>query len=205
MEITLACTLNCRHCGSSAGNPRKNELTTEEAHNIYDQLPQLLVQYVDFTGGESLLRQDLTDILHHLSKLGINVNILTNGLGLDYENILQIKKEAGVSCLGISLDGLEKSQGYLRNCAGAFKRVINSIKMVLQENVPLHIITTVTSLNVNELPDILHLLQSLGAQFWRVQPSMFDWQSKKLQRIVDPKTDHPQARVFCQAMETYRR
>jgi MoaA/NifB/PqqE/SkfB family radical SAM enzyme len=113
----------------------------------------------------------LIEIVHHLKQLNINANILTHGLDLDYEKILQIK-ESGVSCLGISLDGLEQNHDYVRGCAGAFKRVINSIKMTINENMPLHVITTVNSLNVHELPNILHLLQSLGVQSWRVQPLM---------------------------------
>lgn len=30
-EFTLACNLNCIHCGSSAGSRRTDELTTDEA------------------------------------------------------------------------------------------------------------------------------------------------------------------------------
>ena len=46
-ELTLACNLRCRHCGSSAGKKRPDELTTDEALAICDQLPALLVQEVD--------------------------------------------------------------------------------------------------------------------------------------------------------------
>ena len=70
------------------------------------------------------------------------------------------------------MDGLEQNHDYVRGCTGAFKRVINSIKMVLNENVALHVITTVNSLNVHELPDVLHLLHSLGVRSWRVQSLM---------------------------------
>src|SRR5689334_17492757 len=45
-ELTLACNLRCRHCASSAGLPRDNELTIEESLAICDQFPPLLVQEV---------------------------------------------------------------------------------------------------------------------------------------------------------------
>src|SRR5512133_1189138 len=91
-EFTLKCNLRCLHCGSSAGHPRDNELTTEEALAICEQLPDLLVQEVDFTGGEPFLRPDLPVIANKLKELGINTCILTHGVGYTAKNIAQLKK-----------------------------------------------------------------------------------------------------------------
>ena len=49
-ELTLLCNFRCRHCGSSAGTARQNELSTEEALALCNQFTDLLVQEVDFTG-----------------------------------------------------------------------------------------------------------------------------------------------------------
>ena len=87
-ELTLACNLRCSHCGSSAGLPRANELTTREALKICDQFPALVVQEVDFTGGEPLLRADWPDIAQRLKDLDISTNIVTNGMALDQETIV---------------------------------------------------------------------------------------------------------------------
>ncbi|MGZ5971002.1 MAG: hypothetical protein ACXWP4_25205, partial [Polyangiales bacterium] len=35
-ELTLACDLACRHCGSRAGRARPDELSTEEALDLVD-------------------------------------------------------------------------------------------------------------------------------------------------------------------------
>src|SRR5215207_8579766 len=45
-EITLACDLACRHCGSRAGRARPDELTTAEALDLVDQLAVLGVKEV---------------------------------------------------------------------------------------------------------------------------------------------------------------
>ena len=37
-EFTLACNLNCAHCGSSAGKARAGELNTEEALKLCEDL-----------------------------------------------------------------------------------------------------------------------------------------------------------------------
>ena len=41
-EITLRCNIHCLHCGSSAENvTRSNELTTDEALDLIEQLADL--------------------------------------------------------------------------------------------------------------------------------------------------------------------
>ena len=93
-EFTLACNLRCRHCGSSAGIARPNELTTNEALQLCDQFPALLVQEVDFTGGEPLLRKDWPVIVARLKQLGIQTNILTNGLETDRDTVAMMRRWA---------------------------------------------------------------------------------------------------------------
>lgn len=168
-ELTLRCNLRCNHCGSSAGSPRLNELTTEEALKLCDQFPELLVQEVDLTGGEPLLRKDWAKIALHLRDLGIATNVLTNGLDLGLNTVSRMK-DVGIACVGISLDGLEETHDRIRGFPGSFERVLKSIQMILKTDMPLNVITTVNSLNVHELPDIFQLLRSLGIEYWRVQP-----------------------------------
>lgn len=168
-ELTLACNLRCSHCASSAGLPRPSELTTKEALKICDQFPNLLVQEVDFTGGEPLLRADWADIALYLRDLGISTTILTNGLVIRPDIISQIK-DAGISKVGMSLDGLEQTHDRIRGRRGSFEHVIRCIKMVMEAKLPFIVITTVNALNIHELPAILRLLQSLGVRCWRLQP-----------------------------------
>jgi MoaA/NifB/PqqE/SkfB family radical SAM enzyme len=37
-ELTLACNLRCKHCGSIAGSKRQDELSLEENLRVADQL-----------------------------------------------------------------------------------------------------------------------------------------------------------------------
>ena len=43
-ELTLACDLACRHCGSRAGGARPDELSTEEAKDLVRQMADLGVR-----------------------------------------------------------------------------------------------------------------------------------------------------------------
>jgi len=168
-ELTLACNLRCRHCASAAGQARPNELTTEEALSVCDQFPPLLVQEVDLTGGEPLLRQDWFDIALHLKTLGISTNILTNGLAVTEETVMQMKT-AGVVNVGVSLDGVEATHDRIRGRKGSFRNAMKTIGMTLERGIGVIVITTVNSLNINELAALHHALETAGVKSWRLQP-----------------------------------
>lgn len=168
-EFTRACNLRCHHCASAAGALRDNELTTEEALSICDQFPALLVQDVDLTGGEPLLRKDWQIISSRLRSLDITVNILTNGYRLERSTVKEIK-EAGISNVGISLDGLQATHDRTRGVNGSYKQVLKSIEMIQQENLGLVVITTVNNLNIAELASLRKLLAVVKVPAWRLQP-----------------------------------
>lgn len=55
-EITLKCNLACSHCGSRAGDARTDELSTEEALDLVEQLKDVGIREVTLIGGEAFLR-----------------------------------------------------------------------------------------------------------------------------------------------------
>jgi radical SAM protein with 4Fe4S-binding SPASM domain len=181
-EMTLACNLRCHHCASSAGLPRPDELSTKEALAICDQFPALLVQEVDFTGGEPMLRKDWHEIALHLRDLKIPVSMLTNGLMLEAGHV-DLMKDAGIHTAGISLDGLEPTHDTIRGRKGSYRRVIEGIRLLKESGLRVIVITTVNSLNVAELPAIYELLRSLGVRCWRVQPMIPSGRVTKFQEF----------------------
>ncbi len=194
-ELTLECNLRCKHCGSSAGSPRPSELSLNEAFAICDQLPELLVQEVNFTGGEPLIYKDWERIVERLVDLGISVKILTNGLALSPDNIVNMK-ELGVSSVGISLDGLPTTHDFIRGAKGSSESVISGIKGASDEGLPATVITTVNGLNVKELPDMLSLLASIGVKRWQIQPIFYLGRSKEVAELHLSEEAYEQLGLF---------
>lgn len=168
-ELTLACNLNCRHCGSSAGRPRPRELSIKEALEICDQFPTLLVREVDLTGGEPLLWPDWPVLASRLSDIGITTKIITNGWAVTTDTV-SVMKDVGISGVGFSLDGLEDTHDFIRNRQGSFIRVTKGIQALVEREIPVTVITTIHNLNVDQLPSLRGLLKSLGVAKWQVQP-----------------------------------
>src|SRR5262245_59237503 len=55
-ELTMHCDQPCGHCGSRAGQPRPNELSTAELLEVARGLVRLGVREVGLIGGEIYLR-----------------------------------------------------------------------------------------------------------------------------------------------------
>ena len=168
-ELTLACNLRCEHCGSTAGLPRPHELTLEESLAICEQLPDLLVCEVDFTGGEPLLNSNWWQIAQRLHELKIKTKLITNGLLLTPNKVAQLK-DSGVARVGVSIDGLEATHDHIRGRSGLFRRVLAGIERLQHAGIPVTAITTVTALNINQLPSLSTLFKSIGVDIWQFQP-----------------------------------
>ena len=81
-ETTLACNLKCQHCGSRAGRPRSDELSTDECLDLIDQLARLGTRELSMIGGEAYLRQDWVELIRRSVSHGIFTAIQTGGRNL---------------------------------------------------------------------------------------------------------------------------
>jgi radical SAM protein with 4Fe4S-binding SPASM domain len=168
-ELTLSCNLRCNHCASSAGISRPDELRTDEAIDLCEQFPDLLVQEVDFTGGEPLLRSDWTQIAAKLAKLEIPTRMVTNGLLLR-QNISRLL-DAGVKTVAVSLDGLGDTHDRIRCHGGLFKEVTDGIEAGISAGLPIAVITAANDINIDDLPQLGSFLKDIGVVYWQVQPT----------------------------------
>ena len=71
-ELTLACDHRCIHCGPRAGEARPDELTTDEALALVDDLAEIGVGEVVLIGGEAYLRNDFILIIRRIRERGMS-------------------------------------------------------------------------------------------------------------------------------------
>lgn len=90
-EVTFRCNERCVHCYNPGAahapgeRPRRStdELSTEEARLLLDEMAAAGVFRLTLSGGEVTLRYDLFDLVAHARRLGMAVALYTNGLNLD--------------------------------------------------------------------------------------------------------------------------
>jgi radical SAM protein with 4Fe4S-binding SPASM domain len=167
-EFTLKCNLRCSHCGSSAGIPRKDELTTKECYGLCEELSELGCEDVSLMGGEPFLRNDWISVGECIKDLGMNLNFVSNGTILDkyINNIYQLKPKV----VGISIDGTKEIHESIRG-KGTFEKAIKSIDLLRDKGIQTTVITTVSKLNFKDLPKLKDLFLKKNIN-WQIQIAM---------------------------------
>lgn len=168
-EITLKCNARCLHCGSSAGEAREDELSTEEALHICDQLAEIGCKDVNLIGGELFLRSDWQEIIKRLRQGNVGVSIITNGIPLT-EDKIDFLADVGIKTLGISIDGgTPETHDHIRQIPGLFNKIFNILEYVEKKNLNAVAITTLNKLNILELPILREKLINSPFKAWQIQ------------------------------------
>lgn len=156
-NTTCQCNLGCQHCYFEASpTPDADELTQEEARDFIEDLAELEVPVLLFSGGEPLLKRDIFALGQFAANHGIRTVLSTNGT-LITQRIAKKIKEAGFSYVGISLDGMEEINDVFRQSKGAFKASLAGIRNCQMVGLKVGLRFTLTKYNFRELPAIFDL------------------------------------------------
>ena len=166
-ELTLACNQRCGHCGSKAGKPRDDELSTRECLEMVDSLAGLGCEVITLSGGEPTLRADWPEVARAIRKAGMIPNMVSNGYALT-EQIAEKMLEVGLSNVAISIDGTQDVHDKIRG-KGSFERTHGAIQTLLRVGMPVTVMTTVNTLNQPRLAEIYQIVTDLGVETWRCQ------------------------------------
>jgi len=170
-EITLKCNLKCRHCGSSAGRARDNELSTEEGLKLCDDLARLGFKGVTLFGGEPFLRDDWYVFGEKIKSLGMKLSIVSNGF-VDVSDIVPKLVDLEADSVQIGLDGATaKTHDHIRGVTGSFEKAIEFLRLSKKAGLSNGAITTVSKMNFKELPEIKNLIVKEGID-WQVQEAI---------------------------------
>ncbi len=166
-EITMGCNMRCDHCGSSCAEALSDELTTEEALKVCDDMKTLGMQWITLSGGEPLTRKDWPVLAGRLYRNGIIPNIITNGW-LVNDEMVKTAEENGVQTISISLDGIKETHDSIRK-KGSYDKVINAFRVLNKFNHVSGANTTVTRQNIDQLDQIKEILIENNVDLWQIQ------------------------------------
>lgn len=170
-EVTRRCAMSCRHCrGAARDRTYEGELSTKECLRVIDGIAASRGDAIDrptpiliFTGGEPMMRPDLVELVAHATTRGIRAVMAPCGHLLTRESAAALK-EAGIRCMSISFDGATAAtHDAFRGVPDAFDRSIRGFECAREAGVALQINTTVSRVNLLELPAILEFAVSMGA------------------------------------------
>jgi GeoRSP system radical SAM/SPASM protein len=159
-SLSFQCNFDCRHCYSR--EDRSEELGTEQILEAGKRLAEAGVLFVNFGGGEPLLRPDLEGVTRGLTDLGLTCSMNSNGWLLD-ESAAVMMKRAGFASVGLSMDShIAEVHDRFRNRSGSYGRVQEAARLLTGQGVDLTVSTVVSRLNYRDLSSLVERVRSMG-------------------------------------------
>lgn len=156
------CNLNCKFCYVANRFDRGRELKLDEILKILDDVVELGVRRIDFTGGEVLLREDLPILLEETKRRGIDkVTINTNGTLLT-EDILEVLARDNIEVY-LSIDGARRDTHESIRGYGTWDKVLYAAKMLRSFGIKFYTVFACSKVNIREVEGYMLLSKNLGS------------------------------------------
>jgi len=162
LALTYRCNANCPHCYNL--RPRNYpEMTTDQWRRVIDQLWEIGIPHICFTGGESTLREDLGDLISHAETKGQITGLLTNGIRLSDHRYVESLASAGLDHVQVTIEShLPEEHDRMVGTPGAWERTVQGIRNVLQQGFYVMTNTTLLASNTPDIGDTIDFLADLG-------------------------------------------
>jgi MoaA/NifB/PqqE/SkfB family radical SAM enzyme len=171
LHLTRCCNMRCAYCYMDARARKHYELSTNKIKHILNEIADLRIPRVVFTGGEPFLRKDMLKLAQYFKGIAPASAMLcanTNGAFINASNVLPITELFDE--IRISIDGFERQNDLLRG-QGSYRCAINAIEELLKAGVSPSINITLTALNRDGIElFIRYMLHEWGVRTVRVNP-----------------------------------
>jgi radical SAM protein with 4Fe4S-binding SPASM domain len=170
-HITAKCRNDCIHCYITDDEKRKKGLSFEKAKRIVNDFVFFCKKWnlrkrLLLTGGDPLLCPYFWELISYIQDRDktVEINVAGNPELLN-EKIIRKLEKGGILCYQLSIDGLEKTHDLFRY-HGSFKETLKKIKLLSNSDIMSVGLSTVSSLNLNDIPTLVKILFENGIQRW---------------------------------------
>ena len=162
LAVTYRCNNDCAHC-YNARERNFPELNTQQWFKIIDQLWELGVPHIVFTGGEATLRNDLPELIRHAENNGQITGLNTNARRLMDMDYVKSLVDAGLDHVQVTVEScVPEIHDEMMRTKGAFRQTIAGLNNALKSKLYVMTNTTMLRTNVDAIPATLDFLADNG-------------------------------------------
>jgi len=158
--VTYRCNAKCHMCNIwKHPTDKRNEITVEDLKKLPDNM-----NFVNITGGEPFLREDIEQIVKVMLKKTKRLVISTNGYYT--EKIVKLAKKYPNIGVRVSIEGLPAANDELRGLKDGFDHGIRTLIELHEFGLKdIGFGITVSDRNAKDLLELYHLAKWLGLEF----------------------------------------
>ncbi|UCH89649.1 MAG: radical SAM protein [Thermoplasmata archaeon] len=157
---TYKCNLNCYMCHADYTRDKAVPyLSIEQLKDIFDNVN---VTKLFHLGGEPFIRGETMEIIKYFDSKGTNQIITTNGMNITKSLAEELAKLKNLVCVQVSLNGTGDNDNEIRGSPNAFKRTVESIRLLREAGVLVWIHCVILKENIDDLANVVRLGHELG-------------------------------------------
>ncbi|MEU5974404.1 pyrroloquinoline quinone biosynthesis protein PqqE [Streptomyces sp. NPDC047315] len=202
-ELSHGCPLRCAYCS----NPtelvsRSAELTAEQWADVFRQAADLGVVQSHLSGGEPLLRRDLTAIVAAADGAGVHTQLVTSGVGLSRQRLTELVA-AGLRSVQLSVQHTDPEAAERIAGARALRAKERAAGLVRAAGLPLGLNVVLHRDNLDALDALVELALDWGAQRLELANTQFyGWALRNRDALLPARRQVAAARA---SVERWRR
>ena len=185
-ELTHRCPLQCPYCSNPLEmEVASAELTTAEWCRVMDELAEIGVLQIHFSGGEPAVRKVLVQLVRHATQVGLYSNLITSAVMLTKARLQELA-DAGLCHVQISVQG---SESLVADRVGGFKnghaKKLQVAAWTREVGLPLTINAVMHRQNLHQLPEIIDMAVALDADRLEVANAQYyGWALKNREALI---------------------
>lgn len=185
-ELTYKCPLQCPYCS----NPKdfadfSEELTTQEWIKVFEEGRKLGAVQLGFSGGEPLVRQDLSVLIKAARDLGYYTNLITSGVGLNERKVAEFR-DAGLDHIQVSFQASDETvNNMLAGSQKAFEQKLKMAREVKAQGYPMVLNFVTHRHNIDQIDRIIELCVELEADYVELATCQYyGWAYENRQQLM---------------------
>lgn len=141
LTVNRLCNMRCPWCyANNVEDSLQNDMDFDSAKKLVQVLSDYGVEHITIIGGEPTLYPNLIALIRFITKKGIRVTLVTNGLLLSDFSICEELKKVGVETISISVKGCSDFEySKLTKHDNSYTKVLQSIKNVTDLDIGLSV------------------------------------------------------------------
>lgn len=153
LAITNRCNINCVYCYGDYPGRSEQDIPLKDILSLIDEMYSMGLRFIHISGGEALIRQDAGEILRHIKKKNILLEIITNGI-LTTRYLPLLKETLDFIC--ISIDGNEQITDENRG-KGVYGKALETVRACRDAGIVTRVNGVLSEKTTDTLEHLIHL------------------------------------------------
>lgn len=153
LAITNRCNINCVYCYGNYPERSERDVPLKDILALIDEMYSMGLRFIHISGGEALIRPDVGEILRHVKKKNILLEVITNGV-ITTKHLPLLRETLDFIC--VSMDANEQITDANRG-KGVYGKALETVRACRDAGIATRVNGVLSEKTVDTLEHLINL------------------------------------------------